>query len=371
MSEKERVVIVCHPLTMGGTETTVIWLAGALCSEFEVEIITIGSKDAVPYKPIDKRVKTSHVQASGGIIGTIHTTGVLRKLLKKRAQSSVISFLTVPSIMVAIAKLGLGIRQVACERTHPRFTPIPTHWKYLRVIAYFLSVERFVFQTNEISNQFGYIDCRRRHVIPNALTSLSSADLPGRTEFFTQTQFRLIFAGRLERQKGIDILINALRIIKGRQPESDIRLVVAGMGSEKSNLVDMAKEYGLDDSIDFIGISSNVAWEIEQSHCLVLPSRWEGLPDVLMDAFAAGRPIIASEVASAGHVVDGKNGLVLNTLNAKTLALGIELLYGDRKLLQEVARGSKETSKHFEASTIAKMWVEVIRQAPQGGTNSC
>jgi glycosyltransferase involved in cell wall biosynthesis len=125
-------------------------------------------------------------------------------------------------------------------------------------------------------------------------------------------QPRVTFVGVLERYKAVDILIEAWQGVVDRVPEAILLLV--GEGSLGGELRKRVQNYGLERSVFFHEqvTRSEVRLLIDNSTCLVLPSRSEGLPRVVVEAMARGRPVVASTVGGMGELIhDGHNGLLV------------------------------------------------------------
>ncbi|WP_347987149.1 glycosyltransferase [Methylomonas sp. AM2-LC] len=120
---------------------------------------------------------------------------------------------------------------------------------------------------------------------------------------------RLVFVGRLCAEKGMQILIQA--VTKLVESEFSLELILIGDGPMRSEIEALIKQKNLGSVIQILGAksSSDVRNEIKQSRALVLPSFAEGLPVVIMEAFALGRPVVATQIAGIPElVVNGVNG---------------------------------------------------------------
>ncbi len=104
---------------------------------------------------------------------------------------------------------------------------------------------------------------------------------------------KFVCAGRLHYQKGYDRLINALMDFKGNWT-----LVILGEGEELNTLKDLVKNNSLENNIHFIGHVHNPCKIIAASDCLLLPSRWEGMPNVVLESLACGTQVIAMPEAN-------------------------------------------------------------------------
>ncbi len=141
-------------------------------------------------------------------------------------------------------------------------------------------------------------------VIPNGIdTSLYSAahksDLtaPG----VPPGKRTIVYVGRLDQQKGVDVLLDAAPSFLARLPEHD--LLVVGDGRWRDRLEKQAATSGAAQRIHFCGFRSDVPEILAASELLVLPSRWEGMPNVLLEAMASGLPVVASDVEGVAEVL--------------------------------------------------------------------
>jgi glycogen(starch) synthase len=138
---------------------------------------------------------------------------------------------------------------------------------------------------------------------------------------------RLLCLGRLAVQKGFDVALTALASITDRFPNA--RLIVAGDGPERSSLERRVAELGLGNVVDFVGWVSphDVLPLINTATMVVIPSRWEGLPSVVLQAAVMARPVVATLVSGLSEVVVHRNtGLLVEPEDSQALAEAIVLL---------------------------------------------
>jgi glycosyltransferase involved in cell wall biosynthesis len=104
----------------------------------------------------------------------------------------------------------------------------------------------------------------------------------------------ITFIGRLDEQKGLPWLFELLPTVFTRLPNHD--LLVVGSGPQRALLERLAADRGLANRVHFAGFRDEVAAILAASDLLVLPSRWEGMPNVLLEAMASGKPVVATAV---------------------------------------------------------------------------
>ena len=138
---------------------------------------------------------------------------------------------------------------------------------------------------------------------------------------------RLLCLGRLAQQKGFDLALTALSFVKDRFPY--VQLVIAGDGSERKKLERQVTELGLTDAVELIGwvAPDKVPELINSATMVIIPSRWEGLPSVALQAGMMARPIVAAQVGGLPEVVvQEETGLLVKPEDPKGLAEAIVFL---------------------------------------------
>ncbi len=160
-----------------------------------------------------------------------------------------------------------------------------------------------------------------------------------------ENSFVFIFVGRLIHQKAIDVLIDAFKKV------GDSYLVIAGQGKEHDFLKEKVRELDLRSQIVFAGVRNDISELLLASDCFVLPSRYEGLPLVLTEACAAGKPIIVSDFEAAKEVIDNEhNGLIVPREDSEALAAAMNRILQDEALRTKLSAAAKKTSEKFSIS---------------------
>ena len=143
--------------------------------------------------------------------------------------------------------------------------------------------------------------------------------------------------GRLERQKGQDVLLEALALL--RQRGIDFVCAFAGDGSLRESLESRSDALGLGAHARFLGQLEDPAPLLAAADAVVLPSRWEGLPLVVLEALARGRPVVASAVGGIPEVIeDGIHGRLVPPDDAPALAAALEDCFRRSDVAQQMGR---------------------------------
>jgi glycosyltransferase involved in cell wall biosynthesis len=156
---------------------------------------------------------------------------------------------------------------------------------------------------------------------------------------FNGRPLRFIVVGRLVPAKGLDLLLDALSMIS----ERDFAVQVVGDGSQRMELERLAELYGLGNKVEFLGIRSDVQQLMQQSDCLLVPSRWEGLPMVILEAMACGLPVIATPVGGIPEVIeDGVNGYLVPAESVELLAQRLEEVIDNPHILRALGKRARK-----------------------------
>jgi glycosyltransferase involved in cell wall biosynthesis len=169
---------------------------------------------------------------------------------------------------------------------------------------------------------------RRVILIPNGVDVLAiraRAQAAGKALADDAGDFRLLMIARLSETKDHDTLFRAVALVRDRRMR--VCLDLAGDGPRRRELELLAGGLGLGSSVRFLGNRSDVAELLGGAHILVLSTHSEGMPNVLLEAMAAGTPIIATDLPPCREVLqDGRGGILVPPRSPERLADAIEML---------------------------------------------
>lgn len=287
---------------------------------------------------------------------TSRALAIRRAVVRARAQV-VISFLTDMNVVSIIACLGLAAAVVVSERVDPRAHQIGGVWNWLRRVTY-PRAAAIVVQTEAVAAWFRGDAWRpaRVAVIPNPV-------LDGGTAVSVPASGRryLLAAGRLTHQKGFDLLIRALASLE--RQGSELELVIAGEGPDQPALIRLAAELSLASRIRLIGSIPDLSALMAAAFAFVLPSRYEGFPNVLVEALACGAAVIATDCPSGPREIlaDGRYGLLVPCEDPEKLADAVRALERDEGLRVRLREAGPMAVDRYRVPAVIAQWETLMQ----------
>lgn len=204
------------------------------------------------------------------------------------------------------------------------------------------------------------------------LTSQDQAPVP------MQPPFRFLSLGRFVEKKGFNFLIHACRILKDKGVE--FHLTLGGNGPKESRLKQLARTLGLAEQISFPGFIpyDRVAEQFNQADVFIMPcivqasGDRDGLPTVILEALLHRVPVIATDVAGIGEVIeDGVTGFLIPPQDPQAIAEAVERLIRDREAaLAMAARGRSRVRQDFNPDRNHRQVLELFREADRQTSSS-
>jgi glycosyltransferase involved in cell wall biosynthesis len=329
-----------------GHKVSVLTLAGPLPPPF------YALSPAVDLVPLDLQSTTTSIGAA--VAANLSRVARLRKAILGQ-HGCVISFIDVTNVLVLLATIGTGIPVVAAERTHPSTTPAGAVWRRLRKWTYSRAAV-VVVQTEAARQDLERSVRCRTAVIPNPVWS---SPLIGPSAPRVGTKW-VIGVGRLTHAKGFDLLIRAFADVARARPDWGLRLV--GDGPDRAELERLAGECGIHSRLEWTGVVQDPATWFRASDVFCLPSRYEGFPNVLCEAMAAGLPAVAADCPSGPReiVTDGVDGLLIPPEDVAALARALATLVDDPTRRQQLGARARAVADRFAPAFVLERWERTL-----------
>jgi glycosyltransferase involved in cell wall biosynthesis len=223
--------------------------------------------------------------------------------------------------------------------------------KFVVAVSHFCRSQLMLFSRQQDWNKISVVHCGV------ALERYEQGQKPGFNK-------HVLFVGRLEPVKGVAILLEAMAKVRSRHP--DAQLTIVGSGSCRAELEAQAHGLGLTQISSFVGnkTQAEVADLLATADLLVLPSFAEGLPVVLMEAMASGKPVIATRVAGVQELLEESvSGFAVPPGDAASLAQRIDQVLTNEVLSKKMGEAGRQiVEREFnidsEALLLAKMFAK-------------
>lgn len=362
-----RIAFVIYSLSAGGAERVASTLINYWVDAGEqVTLVTLDSVEKDFYR-IDASVKRIALGLTGEsknrqefIGNNLRRVQRLRALFRSSEFDVVVSFIDKANVLVLLATLGLDVPVVVAERTDPRMHSIGRVAAGLRRLLY-PHARAVVVQTRDISQWAGRIVRKEAiYVIPNPVSKQFLGDHGSNG---TSAYHTVVAMGRMEPEKGFDLLLRAFAQCAERHPQWTLRIV--GEGAERPRLHALMVDLGLESRIRLDTVTKEPERVLRGSDLFVLSSRYEGFPMVLLEAMACGLPVISFDCPSGPRemIRDGIDGVLVPPDNVEALANAMSSLMGAQHERRRLAARAVEVRERFGLARVMAMWSEVLGKA--------
>jgi len=321
---KKKILFLVPSFRLGGSENFIITLVSSLDkSKFDISILLINTKDSRIIKFPD------HIDLID--LGSSRVRYSMFKILnyvyskKPHILFSTVSHL---NLYVSILKYFLpkGVKVIARETNtiSNRYMdqPYPIIFKILYKIFY-NNIDIFVAQSRHMAKdleKFNVVGSKIKIIYnPVDVEKIKTMSMEPCIDF-EKEGLRLLSVGSLVNQKGHDILLKALAKVN-----VDFHLIILGEGYLRGELIMLSEALGISDRVQFLGQIENPYRYMENANFLILSSRYEGLPNVVLEAHVCGLPVISfnSPGGASEIITDNENGVLVSELSPSSLALAV------------------------------------------------
>ncbi len=207
---------------------------------------------------------------------------------------------------------------------------------------------------------------RRKHgtTIPNGVPLVTSTRVARSESSRERPTHRILFAGRLTKDKNWPCLLNALPLVRAARPW---RLTICGVGEDQAAVQSRIAELGLRNQVDMKGYVRDLATTMNESDVLVLPSWSEGMSNVFFEAMASGLPCLVSDIPQNRALVHTHQcARLFNPMSPPDLALALTELLDSAGERQRLAAAGVTTARQYSIDTMVQRHLAVYRQMVGG-----
>ena len=339
-----KVMFIVPSLSLGGAERSLVKAANAIhVAGHEVLVVVLCVGDHTLANDLHPNIKVFFMGARGTASPQLWLR--TRALVRKLTPQSVIGWSTYANLVAIVVTRGLtGIKVVISERNYlPRLLGKERTGPIRRIVVRMLIRRLYPLATMITANSEGSIEFLRRYIgkgpaflkLPN-LIDIQQHDTAGDIDRATVPQpprelVRILAIGRLDNQKGFDVLLDAMLTIR---KSTGVALLIVGSGPEASKIRLAAARARLLSNNPYIyqlPADPNSRKYYEWADIVVVPSRHEGFPNVLLEAMAFGKPVIASncKTGPAEITLNGRFGNIVPVEDAWALGKAIDATCGN------------------------------------------
>jgi glycosyltransferase involved in cell wall biosynthesis len=346
----------------GGAERMICDLANALSIRgFTVHIVSWDGENVQMFYPLNGAVIWHRFGFQGGLRDKIRRAWALAGVLREYKIPVLVGFVMSGDKTVFAASRMARVRLVAAERNAPAMYHLK-YSRYQRWVNFSLLhlCDRITVQFPEYAAGYPATLRKRIITIPNPVTparELAHPDQPG-----VDGRHVLLAVGRLDGvQKGFACLIRAFACCAKRH--SDWVLQLIGDGPQINKLRGLISEYKLDDRVFILPSVRDIYASYTNAHLFVIPSRWEGFPNVLAEAMSHGLPAVGfAQAAGVNNLIrDGMSGWLAEGLdNEKFLAAALSVAMGDASERSRRGRNAMHQMRMYEPEEQYNQWESLL-----------
>jgi len=358
--KRARITLITSSLTCGGAEKNVALLANEWAKRGR-SVSVISFDRHPPFFQLDSAVHLVSTDITRGyrqlwkdFWTTPHRLWRLRKVILETRPDVVISFMDINNLLTLLSARGLPIPIIVAERSDPAIWPIPHGWRMLRRALYPFA-SKVITQTEEAKAFFSKNLQRKIMVIPNPVPAFPDPlNLPEKLN-----SKKIVSVGRLVSIKRFDLLLGAMAELRSEFP--DWHLDILGDGEERNALEEMTRRLDLSNVVEWRGTVKDTRPFLQNAALFVLCSDFEGFPNALSEALAAGIPAVCTDTQGVRALLrDRQNGISVPRGDQKGLVLGMGALMQNSELRIQMSRQALRVSEDFSMEKVLTRWNEAL-----------
>lgn len=375
MPDPKHIVYCIHSLcNPGGMERVLLNKAAWLVEKegWKVTVVTTDQRGRPPFYPVPKEIRMVDLgidySEDNGKPLPLKILGYLRRRIKHRKRLSALLMEERPDILSSlypcessfIPRIKDGSRKVLELHLSKGFrqqygrkglVALIDRWRDAADAKLAAKFDKFVVLTKEDAADWGTLP--NLEVIPNA-----ARELAAKTD--ARASRRVVAVGRLDFQKGFDRLVEAWRLLKTKGFE-DWNLDIFGQGEWKEMLQTRIDEHALSSSLRLNQPTKTIEDEYSKSAFLVMTSNYEGLPMVMVEAMAAGLPVVSFDFkCGPKDLIDGSNGIIVPNGDIEAFTSAMARLMEDEELRASMSEQARKVVGSYSEESVMRRWTELL-----------
>lgn len=361
--KKERTIcFLTTTLEGGGAQRVMVNLANCFaCDGYNTHIICFVTKNISPIYSVDSRIILHNIPRGYAPNDRILSscTKLLSAVIKEIDPDVIIPFLMpVTAYAFKVAK-QLGKKIIVSERNDPKVTPIDPFWRKQRDFI-FAHADACVFQTKDALNYFGINRIKKYEIIRNPI-NLSGV----RTDVVCakDRSHRIVCVGKYEPQKNLEFLLDVFYEFSRRHNDYHLEVYGNDFHNHRVILHQKAIAMGIEDKVCLFDVQPDILNTIYDAKMSVLPSKYEGMPNALIESVSLGIPSIASDCPAYGGrmvIETGKNGFLLEVDDKNDFVQKMCLLAENDELSDKFSEEGRKVKEKFDLQEVYSAWEVLV-----------
>jgi glycosyltransferase involved in cell wall biosynthesis len=362
-----RIAFILPHFGIGGAER----VASLLCNYWvqqghSVTAITFETPGTQSAHLLDNRIlryQTDVLNRSQALLSRVATNARrlsrVRSAIKESEPDVIVAFTTEANVVAIWSGFGLGIPVIVSERNQPE-RPGLGQWRQIARLITYPMAAGLVLQTEAIAKWAKQHFKIPVHVLPNPVCLSAQPEVR-----CSHSAKRLVAIGRLVRQKGFDLLIESFAAIAAKH--TDWTLAIYGEGDERIALEGQIQRSSCPDRIRLAGVCSDMEKVYADADLFVLPSRFEGYPNALLEALAAGCPVVATNCPGAtSEILDhGRYGILVQPENVEALTRELDRMMSRQDVRERFANQAQRAVLELDVASVGSRWLALFSALTQ------
>lgn len=363
----KKIMFHLHCLGKGGAERVVVNLAEQFAGhQYQVDIVVAEEMDneyelTAGITKYFAGVGPEAAQSGSRMGRFFRKIKNLRQIIKKVQPDIVIAFGKSANYRAMMATTGMSIPVLVSVRNDPAIDYKGVANRVLNKL-FLERAKGCVFQTEEARRFFAIKLQNKSRIMLNPihekyLSTQRKQDI---------REKRIVTVGRLARQKNQLLLIQAFEKIQAGFPDYQLYLYGGKTQDDTGEKLEQyVQEHKLGGKIKFMGVRDDLEQQLPDAALFVLPSDYEGMPNVLMEAMAMGMPVIATDCPCGGPralIEDGVNGILVPVKDVDAMAGAMQRMLSNPAEAEQMGQRAADIKKSANAETIFVEWEKWIQE---------